>query len=1170
MLTSDEAMTGMTKIPSVGGGNSDGGGIGSVSSSSENGENGENGDNIREENDNSDSSLAQKRKRKETPDKPSFVAVEEDMIRTLGVLQALLVNSDSISTHELLQSGVVEALVRFMTVDESSSNVSNIGNRSITNSNAVAPSPSSLPSSVPPMGKKMKKVASFTNNRVNAGSVKLRGRTLQLSRVQKVAQMLSPRRPSSSTSVPSSRSSMLEPQEEPHPMRVLVGALQKALTVRESFPLTTMETMKMRPRQQRDGTSSYPGGSTERRSDTDGINSSKLTQLEDCVELFWKPVYLSMSEKDDTVSSVSADKKTARSGKKRPRPIRIRVAMVPLAPIQILKDKLKSKLDMARAMRLRAETAHDDEEDEDASNNGELDIIIGDDEEEEEVEGDKDVGDNNDGGSSKISTNSGKHKTKEDNKDEVYIQLNGVDVNDSMTVLEVLYRYKYHVPLNMQLPPEREVWGKEHEMSFGVRKKQSPRKKRTTLQRRDSFTDEVPFSLLTSLSSSSSNSIVGGMTSEVEQLMSLLRVFHEINCSIATNCTNNSSNTTTGKVQKNIYADYRQPSTPQPNIPQEIFINSKLTAKLSTQLHDPLTVVCRCIPPWCGLVMRECPFLFPFELRRMYFFTTGLVPQQSFKYLVKHEEERAGEGKGTNSTNRSNLPSDRTNKPIKLEVSRDDGTILKDAIVALEEYARRSVDYALIPTLEVRFVNEVGTGEGPTREFCNLISKELQRKDLQLWRHEGQMEQNVNGRSDNGKNQDIDNATYQNGVVEGGKAVAGSTSSSNSITPSSSSFDISSSSAFVNAPYGLFPAPSPNVHAHMGGGIDGETSPFRSLYETYVFLGRMFAFALVSGRTIDLSLSAPLRRAILESGQTVQNDRKKDRDSSSSSSTTSMQNNVNVVKEALNILKDVDPAMCRHLKAFQMIATAREDAINSGQKIDVNDSSMCFQGAPIDMLCLDFTLPGDSEFELMPDGANVAVSVENIGEYVLRICEVMVLEPLKQMSKGIRQGMSSMFDPNHLRCFNEDELELLLCGTPGSWTSQELHEHIQTNHGYSRDSIAVQQLLTILSSFDPHQQRQFLKFVTGSPRLPVGGLSALRPSLTVVRKENNSSSSSSSSNNNNNNNGSGSSGNTSGGSLPSASTCTSYLKLPEYGSIDVMREKLLLAISEGQGSFHLS
>lgn len=41
------------------------------------------------------------------------------------------------------------------------------------------------------------------------------------------------------------------------------------------------------------------------------------------------------------------------------------------------------------------------------------------------------------------------------------------------------------------------------------------------------------------------------------------------------------------------------------------------------------------------------------------------------------------------------------------------------------------------------------------------------------------------------------------------------------------------------------------------------------------------------------------------------------------------------------------------------------------------------------------------------------------------------------------------------------------------------------------DSRAVRFLFEVLSSFDAEQQRLFLQFVTGSPRLPVGGESKM-------------------------------------------------------------------------------
>ncbi|KAI5713848.1 hypothetical protein M8J76_006502 [Diaphorina citri] len=42
------------------------------------------------------------------------------------------------------------------------------------------------------------------------------------------------------------------------------------------------------------------------------------------------------------------------------------------------------------------------------------------------------------------------------------------------------------------------------------------------------------------------------------------------------------------------------------------------------------------------------------------------------------------------------------------------------------------------------------------------------------------------------------------------------------------------------------------------------------------------------------------------------------------------------------------------------------------------------------------------------------------------------------------------------------------------------------------------------------------------------------------------------------------------GFLPSVMTCVNYLKLPDYSSVEVMRQKLRLAAQEGQHSFHLS
>jgi E3 ubiquitin-protein ligase TRIP12 len=109
--------------------------------------------------------------------------------------------------------------------------------------------------------------------------------------------------------------------------------------------------------------------------------------------------------------------------------------------------------------------------------------------------------------------------------------------------------------------------------------------------------------------------------------------------------------------------------------------------------------------------------------------------------------------------------------------------------------------------------------------------------------------------------------------------------------------------------------------------------------------------------------------------------------------------------------------------------------------------------------------------------------------------------------------------------------------------------------------------MEVLCAYGPEEQRAFLRFVTGAPRLPPGGLAALRPRLTVVCKQP-----------------SGAAGGGGGADgapisagttladkdLPSAMTCASYLKLPPYSCVEVLRERLGYAVNEGVGSFDLS
>lgn len=60
-----------------------------------------------------------------------------------------------------------------------------------------------------------------------------------------------------------------------------------------------------------------------------------------------------------------------------------------------------------------------------------------------------------------------------------------------------------------------------------------------------------------------------------------------------------------------------------------------------------------------------------------------------------------------------------------------------------------------------------------------------------------------------------------------------------------------------------------------------------------------------------------------------------------------------------------------------------------------------------------------------------------------------------------------------------------------------LLDSIKADHGFNMDSRSVRNLLQVMSELTVQQRRDFLQFVTGSPKLPIGG-SSRQPSSRSV------------------------------------------------------------------------
>ena len=73
--------------------------------------------------------------------------------------------------------------------------------------------------------------------------------------------------------------------------------------------------------------------------------------------------------------------------------------------------------------------------------------------------------------------------------------------------------------------------------------------------------------------------------------------------------------------------------------------------------------------------------------------------------------------------------------------------------------------------------------------------------------------------------------------------------------------------------------------------------------------------------------------------------------------------------------------------------------------------------------------------------------------------------------------------------FANDEIEEIFCGShdESCWKKEELLENIIPAHGFTHESQTYLNFIETLTEFTKEEQKCFLKFITGSTRLPYGG-----------------------------------------------------------------------------------
>ncbi|XP_053677617.1 E3 ubiquitin-protein ligase Ufd4 [Anopheles nili] len=603
----------------------------------------------------------------------------------------------------------------------------------------------------------------------------------------------------------------------------------------------------------------------------------------------------------------------------------------------------------------------------------------------------------------------------------------------------------------------------------------------------------------------------------VEDVLQLLSQLNSINQSLASAPTNNDKN-----LIPDVESNYLNP---------EVFMSKKITNKLQQQIQDPLVLSSGSLPKWCEDYNQSCPFLFPFETRQLYFSCTAFGASRSIVWLqsqrdVNVERQRAP-GLSPRHADQQEFRVGRL-KHERVKVPRGENLLDWAQQVMKVHCNRKSV-------LEVEFVGEEGTGLGPTLEFYALVAAELQRSDLGMWLCDDEEPKLIEDEIDLG---------------EGSKPVG----------------------YYVLRSSGLFPAPLPQ---------DSEISDFVSNY--FWFLGVFLAKVLQDNRLVDLPLSNSFLQLLSHSrsitrttftgkssctddimiSSIVSEESDRDRDMLVDSYQTKMAASDEAWYDGIlsqENLQEIDPIRYQFLKELQELVQQKQnieqnDMLSSEEKLQqiselkLNTKTGC---VALEDLALTFTyLPssknyGYSSADLIPNGSNIDVTINNVEEYCNLTIAFCLQEGIAKQLASFHRGFCEVFSLSKLAAFTPDEIRKMLCGEQNpEWTREDIMTYTEPKLGYTKESPGFLRFVNVLMGMNGSERKAFLQFTTGCSSLPPGGLANLHPRLTVVRKVD-----------------------AGEGSYPSVNTCVHYLKLPDYPNEQVLRERLLTATKEK--GFHLN
>ncbi|XP_066458629.1 E3 ubiquitin-protein ligase NEDD4-like isoform X3 [Eleutherodactylus coqui] len=195
--------------------------------------------------------------------------------------------------------------------------------------------------------------------------------------------------------------------------------------------------------------------------------------------------------------------------------------------------------------------------------------------------------------------------------------------------------------------------------------------------------------------------------------------------------------------------------------------------------------------------------------------------------------------------------------------------------------------------------------------------------------------------------------------------------------------------------------------------------------------------------------------------------------------------------------------------------------------------------------CIDEENFGQTyQVDLKPNGSEMVVTNDNKREYIDLVIQWRFVNRVQKQMNAFLEGFTELIPIDLIKIFDENELELLMCGL-GDVDVNDWRQHTLYKNGYCPNHPVIQWYWKAVLLMDAEKRIRLLQFVTGTSRVPMNGFAELYgsngPQLFTIEQWG------------------------SPDKLPRAHTCFNRLDLPPYDSFEDLREKLLMAVENAQG-----